>query len=165
MTSRLGASGLGASGLGASGLTASGATASSVTATGLDSLTAMGLAPAAIGRASLGRRGKLVLGRRARGLASEVAAEFVEMLLLTHIALRRRRAEQLAGLGLVVHDRRQRQVHIRGTVRIVLDAQIDAPQAEIELRPPRLLDQRLPPMARVEQQSRLQPQSRAPVAA
>src|SRR5947209_19517873 len=101
-----------------------------------------------IGGASVGRQGELLPGRRAGGGAPRAAAELVQMLLLAHVGLRRLRAEQLVGLDLVVGDRREREVHELEALRIVLDPQIDAAQAELERGPTHLLYQRSPPGAR-----------------
>src|SRR5262249_43092052 len=76
-------------------------------------------------------------------------------MLWREIGLRRRGAEQGTRLGLVVCDRGHGEVGVLPPLRIFFDAQIEAPQPQIQPNPARLIHGGLGEVFRIEAPSRL----------
>src|SRR5262249_18561744 len=85
--------------------------------------------------------------------------------LLREITLRRRGAEQCTCLGLVVGDRSHGKVSVPKPLGIMFDAQIEAPQPQVQPNPAHLVHSGLGEVLRIEAPGWLDREARSSIAA
>src|SRR6516162_7402419 len=85
--------------------------------------------------------------------------------LLREISLRRRGAEQCTCLGLVVGDCSHGKVSVPQPLRIMFDAQIEAPQPQVQPNPAHLVHSGLDKVLRIEAPGWLDRETRSSIAA